>query len=105
MPRINQNGLEENTEGLDEKLKEHLASMVITTVPVFVAGVNRRVGLANYEHIDIYAGLALPMTDVSLENMPELTAAIEKAAEVAFNNVSRETYERYKLLVDAQKNA
>lgn len=103
MPRINPDAHEENNENLAAKIQDHLANVSITTCPVLICGVNRRVGLAHYEHIDLYAGIALPMTNVSTENMDELKEAIVKVAELGFNMVSKETYERYNLLVQAQK--
>jgi len=103
MPRLNRNATEQNQDGLDEKIREVLPNVVLTTSPVVICGVNRRVGLADYEHIDIYAGIALPL-DVDIDPA-ELRQAIAQAAEFGFNAVSSETYERYKLLTEAQKNA
>lgn len=104
MPRLNKNATEENQDGLDARLQEVLPNVVLTTNPVIICGVNRRVGLAHYEHIDIYAGIALPLDMDTLSNREVLRAAIQEAAEFGFNAVSGETYERYKLLADAQKN-
>lgn len=104
MPRINQNAQEENNEGLDEKVKDMLPAVVVSTNPVVICGVNRRIGLANYEHIDIYAGVALPLDAIALQDPEALRNAIAEAAEFGFNAVSQETYARYKLLADAQKN-
>lgn len=103
MPSIKKNGTEQNTEGLEEKVKDLLPNVVLTTNPVVICGVNRRIGLAHYEHIDIYAGVAIPIDSISDPNA--LREAIAEAAEFGFNAVSSETYERYKLLTEAQKPA
>lgn len=104
MPRTNKNGTEQNNDGLEEKIREVLPTVTMTTDPVVICGVNRRIGLAHYEHVDIYAGIAIPVSGVSTEDMDSLREAIKDAAEFGFNAVSNETYVRYKLLLDAQKN-
>lgn len=103
MPRINKNGAEQNVDNLGDKVKDLLPSVVLTTNPVVICGVSRRVGLAHFEHIDIYAGIALPVEVEDLVDREAMQSAIAEAAEFGFNAVSSETYQRYKLLVDAQK--
>jgi hypothetical protein len=104
MARLNKNAEEQNEEGLEVKILDHIPNVVITTNPVIICGVNRRVGLAHYEHIDIYAGVALPLNHTLLEDPEALRVALAEAAEYGFNAVSKETYDRYMLLVNAQKN-
>lgn len=104
MPKLNSNALEQNIEGLEEKIKDALPTIIVGTNPVMICGVNRRIGLAHYEHIDIYAGIALPLDADVLSDPVQLRQAIADAAEFGFNAVSQETYTRYKLLADAQKN-
>lgn len=104
MPRISKNGTEQNEEGLENKVEDFLSSISITTQPVVICGVNRRKGLAHFEHIDIYAGIAIPL-NVNTDNLEELRIAVAKAAEFGFNTVSGETWERYNLLAEAEKNA
>lgn len=103
MPKLAKNGKEQNEEGMGAIIADHLPSITITTDPVIIIGVNRRVGLAHYEHIDLYAGVALPVTGVSTENMEELKVTLQEIAAEGFNIVSAETYTRYKMLVDAQR--
>lgn len=104
MPKINQNATEQNTQNIDAKMQEFLPNVVITTNPVVICGVNRRIGLGNYEHLDIYAGIALPISHEYLADTESLNLAIAQAAEQGFNIVSKETYDRYMLLVEAQKS-
>lgn len=103
MPNLKKNANEQNNDGLGEKVTEFLPNVVLTTNPVVICGVNRRVGLAHYEHIDIYAGVAIPVEE-GLDGAA-LNEAIANAAKYGFEIVSSETYERYKLLTEAQKPA
>ena len=71
MPHQNKNATEQQTEN---KLTELLQAgeLAVTTQPVFVCGVNRRLNTGNYEHLDIYAGIALPVAGASTEDMEAL---------------------------------
>lgn len=104
MPRINQNGYEENNEGLETKIEDVLPTVIVGQNPVVICGVNRRVGLAHYEHVDLYMGVALPMDAAVLDDFDRLRESIAEVANFAFNAASQETYARYKLLTDSQKN-
>lgn len=103
MPKISKNGNEQTNDLLSTKIEQQIANISITTDPVMIVGVSRRVGLAHFEHIDLYAGVALPVGGASTENIEELKVVLEDIATVGFNIVSTETYKRYKMLVDAQK--
>ena len=75
----------------------------ISTNPVFICGVNRKINIGNFENIDVYAGITLPLNDVSLEDKDKLTEIIEAAASYGFSIVSKETGERYQLIKESQQ--
>lgn len=103
MPKISKNALEQDLDSpLAKTVEESLASISISTVPVFICGVNRKINIGNYENIDVYAGIALPIDGVSLEDREKLSIAIQDAAAYGFNLVSKETGERYYLIKDSQ---
>lgn len=103
MPRVNKNAEEQATESLGERIEPMLSNLVVTTSPIFICGVNRRIGLAHFEHIDVYAGVALPLPGESVEQVRSLQEAVEAAATLGFNMCSKETYQRYDMMVQAQK--
>jgi hypothetical protein len=105
MAKINANAKEQSHGSpLAENVEASLANIAITTSPVVICGVNRKVNIGNWENIDIYCGIALPINDGSTENMEELKASIEQAAAYGFTLTSTETYDRYKLIKDAQRS-
>src|SRR4051812_445434 len=103
MPKISRNAQEEsNDTNLEKAIEQTLASIAITTDPVKICGVNRRINLGNYEHIDIYSGIVLPMPNATVEDIEQLKRIVAETAELGFNITSSETYHRYMLIKDNQ---
>jgi predicted aldo/keto reductase-like oxidoreductase len=103
MPNISKSAQEQtHNSPIEEAVEQALSSISVTTVPVFICGVNRKANIGNYENIDVYSGLALPLTNESLEDLESLQDAIKKAAELGFAITSSETFQRYSLIKDAQ---
>jgi hypothetical protein len=103
MPKISKNAIDNDLDTPISKIVEDsLSSIAISTVPVFICGVNRKINIGNYENIDVYAGIALPIDGVSLEDREQLALAIQEVAAYGFNLVSKETGERYYLIKEAQ---
>lgn len=105
MPKINKSAQEQSTDSpLDQMVSTIGADIAITTSPVLICGVNRKVNIGNFENIDVYAGIALPMPAESIEDMDSLTLAVQEAAAYGFALVSKETGERYSLIKESQQN-
>lgn len=103
MPKISQNAFEQSTGSPISEAVSSNPSMAISSTPVLVCGVNRKVNIGNFENIDIYAGISLPLNNVSMEDKEALAKAIEEAAAYGFSLVSKETGDRYSLIKDAQQ--
>lgn len=103
MPKISKSAMEQDLDSpIASTIEEALGSISISTVPVFICGVNRKVNIGNYENIDVYAGIALPLDGVSSGDKEALSAAIQEAAAYGFSLVSKETGERYYLIKESQ---
>ena len=103
MPNISKNGKDQTqNSAISEAIEQTLSSISVTTVPVFICGVNRKANIGNFENIDIYSGLALPLTWESIQDLDSLHEAITKSAELVFEITSSETFQRYSLIKDAQ---
>lgn len=105
MPKVNRNAQEES-EGapIAQVVEAAVANISITTSPVLIIGVNRKINTGNFENIDVYTGLALPIPgDVSLEDVETLKQAVENAAEEGFKLASKETFQRYAAIKEMQK--
>jgi len=103
MPKITQNAFEQSTGSpLVESVNSN-PGVTLSASPVLVCGVNRKINIGNFENIDIYAGISLPLINVSLEDKEALLKAIEEAAAYGFSVVSKETGDRYTLIKDSQQ--
>jgi len=106
MPKIVPSAFEQSDNHSIEKVVQILSSeMSISTNPVFICGVNRKINIGNFENIDVYAGITLPMSNVSLEDKEALQAAVEEAAAYGFGLVSKETGERYLIIKESQQGS
>jgi len=103
MPKIVPSAMEQSIGSPIEQAVNALSEN--SQSPVFICGVNRKVNIGNFENIDIYAGLTLPIPNVSLEDKESLQQAIEEAAAYAFSLVSKETGERYLLIKETQQGS
>lgn len=75
----------------------------VTTTPVLMCGVNRKINIGNFENIDVYAGISIPLDGVSFGDKEELRKTIEEAAAYGFSVVSKETGDRYTMIKDSQQ--
>ena len=103
MPKISKNAFEQSTDSPLDSMINANPGISISTSPVLVCGVNRKINIGNFENIDVYAGISLPLSDVSLEDKEALQAAIEGAAAYGFSIVSKETGDRYVLIKESQQ--
>lgn len=103
MPKITQSAQEQSVGAPLVEMVSANPSLSVSTSPVLVCGVNRKVNIGNFENIDIYAGITLPLSSVSLEDKEALSKAIEEAAAYGFSIVSKETGDRYSLIKESQQ--
>ncbi len=100
MPNISH----ENKEQSEDHFVKHVNNIpVVGTVPVLVVGVNRKTNIGNYENIDIYAGLTIPLSPEAIENFDALRELVAEAADHGFNITSLETFKRYDAIKSAQR--
>ena len=71
-------------------------------VASLVCGVNRKINLGNYETMDIYCSLTLPIPNIhGLMSEEELAPIVDDAAATIFALVSHEVNDRYTLIKGA----
>ncbi len=104
MPKITQTAEEQyNGSPIDGVMSTIGGELSISTNPVLICGVNRKVNIGNFENVDVYSAIALPLNNVSLEDQEKLTEAVKEAASYGFSLVSKETGERYQIIKDSQQ--
>lgn len=81
MPSVNTNAQEETNQS-------HTTNTT-PGQPVIRCGINRRIALLGYEHIDFYAGLDLPI-DVELDykDKEQLSEVVQAASTAAFEGIA-----------------
>lgn len=103
MPKINVSAQEQSLGSPIEQAVNAVAGEIsISSSPVFICGVNRKVNIGNFENIDIYAGITIPLANVDFSDKESLSEAVKEAAAYGFGLVSKETGERYLLIKESQ---
>jgi hypothetical protein len=106
MPKITKSAFEQSSELNIEQVVSLLSDQITSSpTPVFICGVNRKINIGNFENIDVYAGITLPLPGASIEDKEALTQMLEEAAAYGFSLVSKETGERYQLIKESQHGA
>ncbi|HJS83532.1 MAG TPA: hypothetical protein VJ742_11935 [Nitrososphaera sp.] len=100
MPKINRNAHEETH---DSPIAE-AAEVIYKTLayPIFICGVNRKVNTGNFENVDVYGGIALPVMAFPDDDLEEFKRLVIEAAELGFLLASKETGDRYALIKELQ---
>jgi hypothetical protein len=104
MPKISKTAQEQSTDSpIDQVVNLMTQEISISTNPVFICGVNRKINIGNFENIDVYAGITIPLSDVDPSDREALAEAVKAAAADGFSIVSKETGERYTLIKESQQ--
>ena len=104
MPKISKNAFEQSIDSpIDQVVNLMSQEITVSTNPVFICGVNRKINIGNFENIDVYAGITIPLTDVDPMDREALAEAVKLAAADGFSIVSRETGERYSVIKESQQ--
>lgn len=88
---------------LDQVVNLLSNEVALTSSPIVICGVNRKINIGNFENIDVYAGVTIPLHGVSFVDKEALTAAVEEAVAYGFSLASKETGERYMLIKESQQ--
>ncbi len=100
MPKISSTAHEQTTNTLEETALTAVKGMI--PYPVMVVGVNRKINTGNFENIDVYGGIAVPVMAFPHEDLEAFKEAAAAAAELGFSVASSETGARYTLIKDMQ---
>jgi hypothetical protein len=98
MPKLNKNALEETNNILETLGIEAVKASI--SVPILFCGVNRKVNTGNFENLDVFAGLGVPV--ISFPWQENFKEAVADAAQLGFSLTSKEAGERYNQIKELQ---
>lgn len=105
MAKINTGASDKTNDDLGQKLTPMMSNLTITTNPVVICGVQRKANIGDFETIDAYCAVALPLGEVSLVDQDALGEAIKEAAAYGFHVTSSETLDRYKIIKESLRRS
>lgn len=93
MPKVNKTAQEESTNSLEQMSIEAVKGII--PYPVMISGVNRKVNTGNFENIDVYSGIAIPIMLLPSEGLDAFKEAALEASELGFALTSSQTAAKY----------
>jgi hypothetical protein len=104
MPKITRNAHEETSNSpIDQVVSSLTGEISLSSDPIFICGVNRKINIGNFENVDVYAGITIPLPNINPQDKDALAEAVKNAAAYGFSLVSKETGERYTLIKESQQ--
>jgi hypothetical protein len=103
MSRTNENAYEQSTEPIPTAVEGQVQAILHAGYPMLLAGVNRKINIGNYENIDVYCAVSVPIMLMPDQDVEAFRAAVAEAAELGFAMASKETAVRYQKVKDMQQ--
>lgn len=74
------------------------------SLPVVTTGINRKINTGNYENIDVFMAVSLPVFQMPTtpEELEKFKEAVSEAAKEGFLEASRNTGDRYNMIKELQ---
>lgn len=100
MPKISENAQEKSTNPI--AMAAEANPQLVIPYPVMLCGVNRKINIGNFETIDVYSAIGVPLSTFDPSDLEVFKAAAEAAADIGFSITSKETGARYNAIHEMQ---
>lgn len=100
MAKINRNTKDEAVNDLEVASIEAFKASI--PYPMMICGVTRKVNIGDYENIDVFNAIAVPVMAFPHEDLEAFKQAAVDAAELGFTITSGETGKRYTTIKQVQ---
>lgn len=104
MPKVAQSTEEQSRNTMAEQSLTELLKNASVNIPTVVCGVNRKINTGNFENIDVFFAVSVPVMAFPTEDMEAFKEAVAAAAEEGFLLASKETGDRYSKIKDMQSS-
>lgn len=103
MPGIKQNAADKAND-LSDQLVTLLQNVQITQQPVVIAGVQRKINIGNFENIDVYCAVALPIDISHCVSDEDIAETVDKHLDHILHIASKKTSEKYNLVKNSNNS-
>lgn len=100
MPKFNPDTTEQAVNKQETTYLEALKGVI--PYPIMICGVNRKINTGNFENIDVFSGIGIPIMEFPHEDLEVFKEAAEAAADLGFSITSKTTGDRYNQLKELQ---
>jgi hypothetical protein len=83
-------------------VEAHAPTVMNAGYPMVLCGVQRKINTGNFENIDVYCAVSIPLFCLP-DDAETFFAAVRAAAELGFTLSSQETGERYNVVKNMQR--
>lgn len=100
MPKLSESAAEQtNGSHMGEELEKIIPTISITSTGMVTCGINRKLNTGNYENVDLYLALTMPLpAGGSLDDPETLRELVASAAQQGFAIASQEVNDRIQML-------
>lgn len=98
MPKIGSDADQKDQSIMAATIEQLKGNISMTTDPVVICGVQRKMNIGDFETIDVYCSIAVPVPLADVTDFAELEEKAIAAMERVIHIVSKETGDKYALI-------
>jgi hypothetical protein len=101
MPSVKQNAADKAND-LSDQVVGMFPNLQTTQQPVVICGVQRKINIGNFENIDVYCAVAMPLDISHCVDNDQVTEMIDVKLDELLHITSKKTSEKYNLVKNSK---